>query len=98
MKQNELRAVIENMVDQSNRELLEKNENDLANEWYWRWDNTKNAAWNAYNFYLMLELYIRRMRKWEEHHNGSAGVVGRVRDRYAIPRIEEFLEQLHEHE
>ena len=97
IKQSDIREVVEKIVNRSNRELLEKSESDLANEWYWHWDETKNVSWNVYNFCTMLELYARRTRKWEEHHNGSAGVVGRVRDRYAIPKIKEFLEQLVEH-
>jgi hypothetical protein len=75
-------------------ELYALSESDLAAQWYFKWDERGGLAWNIYEFSDMLEMHKRRCRRWEEHHNGSMCVVERVRDKYLMPRIKEFVIEL----
>lgn len=96
MVENVTKKDIENalvsMTKRFDDELFALTEEELASQWYWSWDKTKSAEWNTYTFNKMLELYRSNCRRWEEHHNGSCCVVERVRDKYLMPRIKEFLE------
>jgi hypothetical protein len=62
--------------------------------WFFRWDATKSPEWNTYQFHDLLKLYGAQCRRWEEHHHGSCCVVERVRDKYLMPKIREFLSAL----
>lgn len=81
----------------SDRELLALTDAEIAAEWYWIWEEGEGAEWNTYMFSDILELHKRRWRRWEEHHNGSCCVVERVRDKYVMPRVREFLAALATH-
>lgn len=83
--------VIEALAEKFKHGLINLSADEIAAEWYWRWDETKDIAWNLYKFSDILELHKRRWRQWEEHHNGSCCVVERVRDKYVMPKIGEFL-------
>lgn len=74
-------------------ELLSKSQEEIVDEWYFVWDDSKTKEYNSYNFFKILELHSSRWRRWEEHHNGPCCVVERVRDKYIMPRIKEFLEK-----
>jgi len=78
-------------------ELRAMSAEEIAEEWYWSWDKSQSVELNTYQFSDILELHKRRWRRWEEHHNGSICVVERVRDKYAMPRVREFLAALAEH-
>ena len=78
-------------------DLLALSAEEIAAEWYWRWEEGKSVDWNTYKFSGILELHKRRWRAWEEHHNGSVCVVERVRDKYVMPRVREFLSALAAH-
>ncbi len=86
--------VITRLSDRVQNELISKTEIDLQNEWYWDWDPNSTREWNTYKFFSMLDIYKRRCRIWEEHHNGSYNVVERVRDKYLMAKIEMFLQEL----
>ena len=86
--------VITRLSDRVQNELVSKTEIDLQNEWYWDWDPNSTYEWNTYKFFSMLDIYKRRCRIWEEHHNGSYNVVERVRDKYLMAKIEMFLQKL----
>lgn len=86
-----LKGVMLDIVKRADDELFSKSENEVAMEWWWKWDEKMSVAWNVYKFSDMLELYKRRCKKWENHHNGYVCVVERVRDKYLMPRIKEFL-------
>jgi hypothetical protein len=75
-------------------ELFSCTEEEVSERWYWSWDENKSVEWNTYQFFDMLHLHRSQCRRWEEHHNGSCCVVERVRDKYLMPRIEQFLECL----
>jgi len=64
----------------------------LERYWFFRYDPTASLEWNCYQFHSMLDLYKGKCRRWEEMHNGSQSVVERVRDRYLMPKIREWLE------
>lgn len=89
--------VLTSIVERSDSELTALEEADLAAQWYWRWEEGRSVEWNTYKFSGMLELHKRRCRRWEEHHNGSCCVVERVRDKYLMPRVREFLAALATH-
>jgi len=86
--------VIENLASCFDAELLSKKETELASEWYWKWDDNHGREWNTYTFSDMLEIHKRRCERWEEHHNGTCCVVERVRDKYLMSRVSEFLAAL----
>ena len=56
----------------------------------------RSKEWNLYKFSDALEMYKSRCRRWEEHHNGSSCVVERVRDKYLMPKIKDFLTKVSE--
>lgn len=89
--------VLTSIVARADSELLALDETALAGQWYWRWEDGRSTEWNTYKFSDMLERHKRRCRKWEEHHNGSCCVVERVRDKYLMPRVREFLAALATH-
>ena len=87
--------VLSHIVRTSREKLLSTPADKLEQDyWLFRFDDTKSAFWNIYQFSERLEAYKRDMRRWEEHHNGSMCVVERVRDRYLKPQINKFAEQL----
>lgn len=63
---------------------------ELERFWFFKYDPDRSVEWNMYQFNDMLNLYKRKCREWEETHNGISCVVERVRDRYLMPKIEEF--------
>ena len=89
--------VLTSMARRFDEELLALQEPEL--EWYWnfQWNEKSSIEWNTYKFSDMLEAYKRQCRRWEEHHNGSCCVVERVRDKYVMPKVREFLDELKRH-
>lgn len=86
-----IETVVTSMVSRFDQELYALTEEELRARWYFIYDATKSKARNLYEFSEMLELYRRTCRRWEEHHWGSSCVVERVRDKYLMPKIHEFL-------
>ena len=89
--------VLTSILAGADAELVALEDAELAAQWYWRWEAGRSIEWNTYKFSDMLELHKRRCRRWEEHHNGSCCVVERVRDKYLMPRVREFLAELATH-
>ena len=83
--------VLNNVASSSESELRTMSAEEIAVEWWWQWDDKKSAEWNTYEFNKALELHKWCWRRWEEMHNGSCCVVERVRDKYVMPRVREFL-------
>ena len=75
-------------------DLFAKQEHDLEQYFFWKWDDEKSVEWNTYEFYERLSLYNRFCRRWEEHKSGSCCIVERVRDKYLMPKIRHFLSEL----
>lgn len=89
-----LKGVMLDIVKRADDELFSKSESEVAGEWWWKWNEKMSVAMNVYEFSDMLELYKRRCEQWEGHHYGTCCVVERVRDKYLMPRIKEFLTHL----
>lgn len=97
MDNDDLKNVMDQMLARTREILLAMTQEQLLNDrWYFRFDDRESVAWNMYQFSDCLESYKRDCRKWEEHHNGSSCVVGRVRDKYILPKIKDFMEVLKE--
>lgn len=95
--QEQIGDVLTAIASRDDAELMALDEAALAAQWYWRWEADKSVAWNTYQFSGMLELHKRQCRRWEEHHNGNCCIVERVRDKYLMPRVREFLAALATH-
>ncbi|MDA8140753.1 MAG: hypothetical protein M0036_19065 [Desulfobacteraceae bacterium] len=78
------------------KELFEKTREELETYWVFKFDKKLSLEANLYKFHHMLKLYGNFCRRWEEHKNGSACVVERVRDTYLMPKIREFAKQVRE--
>ena len=94
----ELASVISSMAEGFAKELFGNTREELETYWHFKWEDTQSSAWNTYQFHDSLRLYGGMCRRWEEHHNGSCCVVGRIRDKYLLPKIREFLVKLKEME
>lgn len=73
-------------------DLFACEEEDLENYWHFEYNNDRSLVHNLYTFYDRLKLYEGFCRRWEEHTNGSCCVVERVRDKYIISKIADFIE------
>lgn len=89
--------VLAGVIAAADAELYAKQEQELAQCFYWRWEEGRSVEWNTYKFSDLLEMYKRQCRRWEEKHNGSCCVVERVRDKYVMPKVREFLAELARH-
>ena len=92
-----LEAVFTDILQRTQNELAAITDpTELERYWYFRYDEALSPAANLYEFNQLLELYRKRCRRWEEMHNGHCCVVERVRDRYLMPKIREFLTKLND--
>lgn len=95
--QEQIGDVITAIAASADAELMALEEAELSARWYWRWEEGRSIEWNTYKFSDALEMHKRQCRRWEERHNGSCCVVERVRDKYVMPRVREFLAALATH-
>jgi len=73
-------------------ELFSKKETELESEyWHFKFDKSSSLNSNLYQFTQMLDLYRSFCRRWEEKHGGVCCVVERVRDKYLMPKIRQFV-------
>ena len=89
--------VLTNLAKTFDDKLIALTERELEQRWYFKWDEKASIEWNTYKFSDMLEMYKRSCRRWEDNHNGSCCVVERVRDKYLMPKVREFLADLAGH-
>ena len=92
--EDELKAVIMRMTTSFKEDLYNSGEEDLEQYWHFEWDDSITKERNLYEFYKNLKLYSSLCRDWEEHHHGHFCVVERVRDKYIMPKIKKFVEQI----
>jgi len=90
-------AVLTAMAENFHTQLLATPEAELHNRWHFQWEADARLDSNLYQFSGALESFKRDCRRWEEHHNGSCCVVERVRDKYLMPKISQFLADLKAH-
>jgi len=96
--EEDIKSVIEGMHGAFQKELFDKTEAELESYWHFKHDKSASLEWNLYQFHDLLKLYGSFCRRWEEHHNGSVCVVERVRDKYLMPKIKEFVKVLNDKE
>lgn len=89
--------VLTSILGRADEELLATPAKELEKLWYFQWNPASSIEWNTYKFSDALEAFKRSCRRWEEHHHGNACVVERVRDKYLMPKIREFLAELAAH-
>jgi len=89
--------VLNSIVQSGNDELFSKTDSELEEYWNFKWEPGSSVEWNTYQFCDLLKLYGSFCRRWEEHHNGSCCVVERVRDKYLMPKICDFIAELQRH-
>ena len=93
-KEEKLVKIINLISKNFDDELFRKTEDELESYWHFEWDSTKTLEEQIYIFHERLALYGRFCRRWEEKTNGSLSVVGRVRDKYLMPKISAFTKQI----
>lgn len=86
-----LSDVMTAIVEGGQRELQGKSQEELEEYWFFQFDPKVAPEENLYEFTDLLDLYSRHVRRWEEHHHGSCCVVERVRDKYLMPKIRQFV-------
>ena len=89
---DDLEKVITSLSDSFDADLFAKQESDLEEYWYFKWDSNKSLELNIYQFHDMLELYGSFCHRWEGKHNGHICIVERVKDKYLMPKIKAFAE------
>ena len=93
---NDIDAVLRSILEQADDELISTKNQDLEKYFFFRYDVNHSKEWNLYKFSDALEMYKARCRRWEEFHYGSSCVVERVRDKYLMPKIKDFLARVSE--
>ena len=86
-----LDQVLGHIINTFEQDLYNKTRDQLEQYWHWSWDNSNSIEWNVYSFFRSLQIYECFCRRWEGKHEGHCCVVERVRDRYLLPKISEFL-------
>jgi len=89
--EEDIKTVIEGIHDRFAAELMACEEKDLEQYWHFKHDPEIPLYQNIYKFYDRLSLYHGFCRRWEEAKNGHICVVERVRDKYLMPKIKEFI-------
>jgi hypothetical protein len=86
---------IQNLANRVDDELQRCSSQQLdENYWFFKFNPEKDLTITFYEFFDALSLYRDLCRRWEEAHNGSMCVVERVRDKYLMPKIHQFLKDL----
>jgi hypothetical protein len=96
--ESDIKNVMTSLADNVDKELFGKPKEDLEKYWFFKYDKNMSLESNMYKFHDLLNLYVVYCRRWEEHHNGHCCVVERVRDNYIMPKIQKFIEAMHEND
>jgi hypothetical protein len=94
--EEDLKNVLNVMVKSFDDDLYALKEEELESRWFWSWNEKYSVEYNTYEFFYLLKSYGSSCKRWEEKHNGYICVVERVRDKYLMPKIDEFLKILKE--
>ena len=92
--EKEIGDVITLMVKRFDDYLYQKTEAELEENWFFKWDDSASLQWNTYKFHDLLKLYESFCMMWEKKHNGPCCIVERVRDKYLMPKINQFVKQI----
>lgn len=93
-----IKDVVTTLVDGFDKELFALKESELEKRYYFHWNESASVAWNVYQFSDLLEMYKHDCRRWEEKHHGRCCVVERVREKYLMPKIKDFINDMDRHE
>ena len=91
INEGDIGAAIMGIMGRIDAEYADMSEADIRKRWFYTPREGEPAEIAIYRFYDALSLYARTCRRWEEMHNGSTCVVERVRDKYIMPKIAEFV-------
>ena len=94
--EDDIGKAITGLMRSIDADYQEMTEADLADRWFFKFDPDASLERNMYLFHDRLTLYAGSCRRWEEMHNGSMCVVERVRDKYIMPKIREFVALIRE--
>lgn len=94
IEKNNIENAVKSIIDNSDKELFGKTEKQLEDYWFFKYDKSLSKEYNLYKFTKLLELYRSHCERWEDHFNGHVCVVERVRDKYLMAKIEEFLKHI----
>lgn len=92
--EKDISKVITELAQTLDNDLFQKSEAELEELWFFKWDDSASLEQNTYQFYDMLEFYGSFCSLWEDKHNGSCCIVERVRDKYLMPKIKQFVKQI----
>lgn len=92
--EEDIGKVLSGMLRAFEAEYVSMSEDELESKWHFKFDKDHSLEWNLYQFLSLITLYSGSCRRWEEMHNGSSCVVERVRDKYTMPKIREFADQI----
>jgi len=92
--EQDIEKTILSLHDTLQQELFQCQEEDLEKYWHFKYNEKLSLVHNLYKFYDLLKLYHGFCRRWEEHTNGPSCVVERVRDKYLIPKIKNFIDAM----
>lgn len=95
---NDIIEVLESMNKTIQKSYAMMTEDEILNNYFFIWNKDKSVWQNTYEFTQLLDIYKGSCRRWEEQHNGHSCVVERVRDKYLMPRINDFLFDLYQHQ
>jgi hypothetical protein len=90
--EKDLENTITSLVKRFYVELQHCNAQQLdENYWHFQFNAKKDLSVTFYEFFDSLFLYQNLCKRWEEAHNGSRCIVERVRDKYIMPKIHQFI-------
>jgi len=90
----DLKDAITKINDILDQDLYDKTRGQLEDNWLFKWRDSVSLEKNPYEFFDMLELYKYFCSQWEEEKNGHVCIVGRVRDKYVMPKIKELVKDI----
>lgn len=88
--------VISTMKNMFDADLYKRSEKELEDFWFFDWNDFISIEQNTEQFFDLLEMYKSFCMQWEEHFNGSDCIDERVRTKYIMPKIKEFVKQIKE--
>lgn len=95
VSEEDIKQVSDGIISRADAELFSIPEAELGNKYfYFDYDESESKETNLYKFNSALDLFRNRCMRWEEHHNGYYCVVERVRDKYLMPKIKQFLKDM----
>jgi len=89
-----IKDAVNKINDIFDQDLHDKTREQLEDNWLFKWRDPVSLEENLYEFFDMLELYKYSCSQWEEEKNGHVCIVGRVRDKYVMPKIKELVDKI----